>query len=284
MPFNPNAVFISPSSLGDFDKCPQLYFLRSVYKNPITGLKLQLINPALALGQTVHDVIDQFTSMEIDQRKKDELFSIFDRIWQNISGTKGGFNSDEEEQTYKNRGLAMIERFLKNNHFLITKKTKIPDFPKVHLTQDLILTGKLDWIEDDSEGFHVIDFKTGQNEEKETSAQLPIYALLAKNILQTEVIKTSYWYLDKEDSLTPFKLPDLEEFAKAVTQKGTIIQLARQTNSFSCQSGKECCWACKDMFEIKNGKGKLVAIDSVRKQEIYILDKTPKPEPLDLPF
>jgi len=55
-------------------------------------------------------------------------------------------------------------------------------------------------------------------------------------------------------------------------QKGAVIKMARQTNSFRCQSGQESCWACREMLAIAQGKGKLVSMDPVnRKQEIYIL-------------
>lgn len=289
MAFNPNAVFISPSSIGDFDKCPQLYFLRNVYRSAKTGLKLQLINPALALGQGVHETIEQFGKLDPKERNKDKLELIYETIWADLSGEKGGFNSAEEEKEYKNRGWVMLDRFLKNSHFLMTTQIKTPDFPKADLGDDIILTGKLDWIEASGDGFQIIDFKTGKNEEKEDSIQLPIYALLASKIFKSSDIKTNYWYLDQEDELRKFDLPDMEEFAKSLKQKGTIIKLARQTNSFKCARGGQSCWACKGMLAIKNGEGKLVAIDSVRKQEIYILppkqeEKKEEVVASDLPF
>ena len=51
-------------------------------------------------------------------------------------------------------------------------------------TDNIILCGKVDWIEylDEVDGLRVIDFKTGRNEEKEESLQLPIYQLLLHNL------------------------------------------------------------------------------------------------------
>lgn len=284
MAFNPNAVFISPSSLGDFDKCPQLYYLRYVYKSPQTGLKLQLINPALSLGQSVHDTIEQFSKLNPKERTREKLEQIFEIVWASFSGEKGGFSNQDEEKEYKNRGWSMLDRFFKHPHFVVTTQIKTPDFPKAELGDDIILTGKLDWIESLGDGFHIVDFKTGKNEEKEDSMQLPVYALLAGRIFKSGEVKTSYWYLDKEDDLRDYTLPDMENFALTLKQKGTIIKLARQTNSFKCPRGASC-WACRDMVAIKEGKGKLVSIDSARKQEIYILPKAIEiPTPQDLPF
>ncbi|MDP3888745.1 MAG: PD-(D/E)XK nuclease family protein [bacterium] len=286
--FNPNAVFVSPSSIADFSKCPQLYYYRNVYRSP-RGLKIQLINPSLALGQVVHDTLSQFLTLPPLSRDKDELLRIFEVIWEGVSGEKGGFASKSEEGEFIQRAKAMLDRFWGNKHFQETEMVKIPSFPKVELGNDIILTGKLDWIEKDEEGYHVIDFKTGKNEEREDSLQLPIYAVLASHILNTPMIRASYWYLDKDDKIVPFNLPDLKVTFADLQQRGAVIKMVRQTQSYRCQSGGESCWACRDILAVAKGKGKLVTVDPVnRKQEIYIMVKDEvKNEietPDDLPF
>ena len=271
MAFNPNAIFLSPSSLSDFEKCSQLYYLRNVYRSP-RGLKIQLINPSLALGQAVHDTLEQFLKSG-GPRTEEELNRIFEFVWENLGGEKGGFTSLDEEKGFKDRALAMLKRFWANLHFREAEPVKIPGFPKVELGNDLILTGKLDWIEKDNEGYHIIDFKTGK-EEREDSQQLPIYALLVSKILGTKNIRTSYWYLDKDMDLVSVPTVEVEETLANLKKKGEIIKMVRQTHSFRCQSGQESCWACRDMLAISQGKGKLVSMDPVnRKQEIYILPK-----------
>lgn len=290
MAFNPNAIFISPSSLSDFEKCPQLYYYRNLYRSP-RGLKIQIINPSLALGQVVHDTLSRFLLLPPLLRTKDELLRIFNWIWSGLSGEKGGFLSTEEEKNYQSRALQMLERFFKNEHFRMAEAVKIPGFPKFNVDEDVILTGKLDWIEKEMEGYHVVDFKTGKNEEKEDSQQLPIYALLTSRLLNSEKIRTSYWYLDKDDDLVPFVLPEFGKTLRYLKQKGEILKLLKQTNSYRCQSGSESCWACRDILAIAQGKGKLVSVDPVnRRQEIYILvhEQDEKPQENkgadDLPF
>ncbi|PIU03987.1 hypothetical protein COT44_00490 [Candidatus Shapirobacteria bacterium CG08_land_8_20_14_0_20_39_18] len=275
MAFNPNAVFISPSSLADFEKCPQLYYYRNVFRKP-NGLKIQIINPPLALGQAVHDTLEQFLKLIPAERNKEELLKMLEIVWSNLKDEKGGYVSETEEKEYHEKAVLMLERFWKHEHFKTAEKFKIPDFPKVELGNDLILTGKLDWIEKDNDTYHLIDFKTGKNEEREDSKQLPIYAVLISNILGSSNIKTSYWYLDHDDELTSAPFGNIEETTKDLTQRGNILKLVRQTNSFRCKSGGESCWACKDMLAVAKGKGKLVSVDYSRKQEIYILPKDPR--------
>ena len=283
MAFNPNAVFISPSSIADFDKCPQLYYFRNVYRSP-RGLKIQIINPNLALGQAVHDTLEIFVRLPVPERTKESLLEKFNFIWSNLSGEKGGYSSPDEEKAFKERGLAMLERFWKNEHFKIANLHPIPSFPKAELGNDLILTGKLDFLEKDEQGLHLIDFKTGKNEESEDSLQLPIYAVLVSELFKGIPVRASYWYLDSSSEIVDFTLPDLKETKEKLKQKGEIIKMTRQTQSFRCQSGGESCWACRDILAVAQGKGKLVTMDPVnRKQEIYILPKTVESGVLEKP-
>lgn len=288
MAFNPNAVFVSPSSLADLDRCPQLYYYRYVYRTP-RGLKIQIISPALALGTAIHDTIDQFMKLDPGERKKSELDRIFDFVWENVSGEKGGFTDSEQEAEAKVRGGEMIRRFWNNEEFRTKVAAPFPNFPKVDLGPDLILTGKLDWIEKEADGsFTIVDFKTGKNKERGDSYQLPIYTILVKKLMKTDEVQAKYWYLEEGAEMEDMKLPDLEEALAKIRQKGEVMQMVRKTNSYQCQSGGESCWACKDVLNVvKNNAGKLVKIDPGHNQEIYILPKKTGDEvPVadDIPF
>lgn len=288
MAFNPNAVFVSPSSLADLDKCPQLYYYRYVYRTP-RNLKIQIISPALALGTAVHDTIEQFMKLDPAERKHEELARIFNFVWENVSGEKGGFATAEQETEAKQRGEAMMERFWGNSEFRTHIPAQFPGFPKVDIGPDLILTGKLDWIQKENDGsYTIIDFKTGKNKEREDSYQLPIYTILVKKLMKTDEVQAKYWYLEEGSGMEDMKLPDLEEAFAKIKQKGEVMQMVRKTSSYSCQSGGESCWACKDILAVaKNNAGKLVKIDPGHNQEIYILPGKTKEEILvadDIPF
>jgi hypothetical protein len=232
----------------------------------------------------VHDTIDQFVHLEPAVRTKEKLDSLFDSNWSFLSGKKGGFTDDLQEQEFRSRANAMLDRFYSHPHFKIATPHKIPSFPKLYLGPNLILTGKLDWLEKTDTGFSITDFKTGKNEEKEDSQQLPIYAVLVRGIVNSDHISANYWYLDKATDPVPFALPDLQVTTDDLRRQGEIIALARQTESYRCQSGNHSCWACRDMMAIKEGLGTLVTIDSARKQEIYILPKIAPDITSDLPF
>lgn len=139
-------------------------------------------------------------------------------------------------------------------------------------TEDgIILGGKIDWIKyrQDDDTVEIIDFKTGKNEEKDDSLQLPIYLLIATNKQKRKVGGAYYWYLDRDDGLVEKKLPDLEESYQKVYKIAKRIQLARKINHFKCPKGG--CYACRPYERVLKGEGEFVGVSNTR-QDIYILN------------
>ena len=120
-----SAVWVSHSSMGDFLKCPRAYFLHNVYKNPKTGKKINIINPALALGQIVHEIMEGLANFKAEERFNRPLLGDFDKAWEKVSGKRGGFKSMAEEEGAKARGRSMIERVMKNPGPLKNKTVRI---------------------------------------------------------------------------------------------------------------------------------------------------------------
>ncbi len=268
------AVWLSHSSINDYLNCPRLYYLRNVYKNPKTGHKITVMSPPLALGQAVHDTISELAKLPSEERFKEPLMDRFEKAWLKVSGKKGGFTSQEEEQNYKKRGAEMIQRIIDNPGPLTQKaipgKTELPYY---WLSEDdnIILCGKIDWLsyneKDDS--VHIIDFKTGKRDEDEDSLQLPIYNLLAHNTQERKVEGASYWYLDREDTPREVTLPDLNESRERVYDIAKRIALARKLDHFTCPNPGTCrhCYGLEQVF---NGKGEFVGTSEYN-QDIYIL-------------
>lgn len=269
--YNPNTIWISHSSLSDFEKCTRLYFLRNLYRDKKIGnnFRIQVANPYLSLGEVVHDAIDNLVSRyEPAERNKDKTMHELSRGWMLKPGKIGGFKSSAQEKEFKQRSVAMAERFLANKEF--SKGTPIRvDFPKKKLfdDKDLVLVGNFDWLEPHEDGLHVMDFKTGQTEEADDSLQLPIYSILAKENLDKPVRKTSYWYLDKDDEPKEVELKDLDESLKAVEQKSLEVEDAIAKDNFPHRS--ENCVFCKEYESVLEGNAEHVATDYKRKREVF---------------
>jgi CRISPR/Cas system-associated exonuclease Cas4 (RecB family) len=270
------AVWLSHSSISDFLKCPRLYYLRNVYKDPKTGHKITVMSPPLALGQIVHEVVEGLSILPVSERFNISLSKKFETSWPKVAGEKGGFKNKEQELEYKERGIQMLSNLEKSPGPLLNKALKIRmdgglPYYWFSESENIILCGKIDWIEylPDTDSIHIIDFKTGRRDEEDSSLQLPIYLLLATNTQKRKIEKASYWYLDRENGLKEVTLPTVEESIDRVGQIASRIKLARQLDHFVCKTGG--CRHCRDLERVFRGEGKRVGVSEYN-QDIYFLD------------
>jgi CRISPR/Cas system-associated exonuclease Cas4 (RecB family) len=244
-----SAVWVSHSSMGDFLKCPRLYYLHNMYKSKKTGRKMSVVSPHMSLGVSVHEVLEGLAEFPSAVRMERDLLATFEEAWAKVSGKKGGFVSEDQEKEFKDRGIEMLTTVISNPRFLVNKciKLKRDTMPcNFFLSEErnIILNGLVDWIEyiPEDDSLHIIDFKTGKNEEKEGSLQLPIYLLLCDALQKRNVTKASYWYLDN-DSFVETKLPTKEEafekvFAVAIQVKEKRDEAKKKGEGvFVCPSG-----------------------------------------------
>jgi len=274
-----SAVWVSHSSMGDFLKCPRAYFLHNVYKDPKTGRKINLVNPALSLGQAVHNTLEALKNLPVEARLTRDLLADFTIAWEAVSGKKGGFKNPEEEAEYRQRGREMIERVIKNPGPLNRKTVRLKDGhngmpPNFFLSEEdnIILCGLIDWLEyveaDDS--IKILDFKTGKHDEGEDSLQLPIYLLLLNALQKRPVSGAAYWYLDRADEPVEMTLPDLEEARGKVLGLARQVKTAREKKIFNCPHGEKGCFACQPYEAILKGEAEYLGVGGYG-QDIYFL-------------
>ncbi len=268
------ATWLSYSSMSDYLKCPRAYYLKSIYRNPKTNRKISLMQPSLALGQTVHEVIDAVAGLPVEQRFAKSLPLIFEEKWQRITGKMGGFRDADEEAVYKKRGLAMVERVADHPGPVARKAVRLRDSLSWYwLSEDdnLILCGKIDWLEymEKDDSIRIIDFKTGKFDEDPDSLQLPIYFLLCVHVQKRGISGVQYWYLEKDDEPIDMPLPQVEESQKRILEIGKRIALARKLERFVCNQ-KDGCPACNPLERVVSGNAEYVGVNDYN-QEIYIL-------------
>ena len=276
MPDKYKAVWVSHSSISDFLACPRAYFLRSIYKDPLTGHKITVTSASLSLGSAVHEVLESLSVLPVEMRFNTSLLKKLDIVWEKITGKKGGFKNRTQELEFKERGVEMLKRVEKHPGPLLKKAIKIQsdmNLPHYYLSEDgnLILCGKIDWLEylEDEDAVNIIDFKTGKNEEKLDSLQLPIYLLLVTNTQTKQVKKASYWYLDRNDDLTEKELPDLNSSFDKVMEIAKRMKLARQLDHFVCPHNG--CMKCIPLERVLRGEAEKVGVSDI-KQDIYIIN------------
>jgi ATP-dependent helicase/DNAse subunit B len=274
-----SAVWVSHSSMGDFLKCPRAYYLHNVYKNPDTGRKMTIVNPALSLGSAVHATLEALGTLPSEERLRRDLLADFEKEWESVSGKRGGFTNVGEEANAKTRGRAMIARVIQNPGPLAKKTIKLKESenhmpPNFYLSEadNIILCGLIDWLEyveaDDS--IRIIDFKTGKNEENDDSLQLPIYLLLLDALQKRRVSGASYWYLERDDAPTAQALPDIAEAREKVLALARRVKGAREARAYECPRGSAGCFACQPFEAILKGEAEYVGVGGYG-QDAYLV-------------
>jgi hypothetical protein len=267
-----SALWISYSSSSDYLRCPRAYYLKNIYRDPRTNHKITLMSPALALGQVVHDTIDSLSTVPSDSRFLHPLTPMYEKLWVKVSGTKGGFSSEDQETKFKNRGFDMLSRIMRSPGPLANKAVKLrQELPYYWLSEEdnIILCGKIDWLEyfPEDDSVHIIDFKTGKFDEDPDSLQLLMYFLLAKHCQTREVKKMSYWYIDRDDAPAEMPLPKEADAEKRVMEIAKKIQLARKLERFVCPQ-KDGCVVCRPLEAIVNGKATFIGTNE-RNADVY---------------
>lgn len=279
-----SATWISHSSISDYLACPASYYLKNIYKDPLTNHKLQIVSPALSLGVCVHEVLENLSTLPTALRFRESLIISFQKVWQTVTGEKGGFTSESLEKEYKDRGIAMLNHVMENPGPLADLAVKIKgDLPHFYLSEkdNIILCGKLDWLQYNSQekSVHIIDFKTSKKPENDSSLQLPIYLLLATHCQKYQVVKASYWYLALHQHLTPKTLPNLDAATKQILDIGLRLNTARKLKSFKCPHGG--CPACEPFERIIKGEGKKVGENKQMRRDSYLLSYQPSSQDLE---
>jgi ATP-dependent helicase/DNAse subunit B len=270
-------LWVSHTSMRDFLNCPRAYFLRNIYKDPKTGKKINIINPALALGNTVHDVLEELSELKSEDRFRVNLIEKYEAAWQRMAGELGGFRDIEEETVFKQRGEKMIKRVMENPGPLLNKALKlrsIDSLPPRYLIspkENILLCGKIDWLEyfPEDDSVHIIDFKTGLHEEEIDSLQLPIYTLLVRNCQKRNIKKISYWYLESSNKPVEMPMPDIETAHKRVMEIAMQVKDLRKKGIFECKR-ENGCFACRPLEKIVNGEAKYIKTSGY--QDIYVVN------------
>jgi ATP-dependent helicase/DNAse subunit B len=176
----------------------------------------------------------------------------------------------------------MIQRVMNNPGPVGRLAVKIKmDLPYFWLSEEegLILCGKIDWLEylQESDGVHIIDFKTSKGSENPESLQLPIYQLLTMNCQNRKVVKASYWYLERNDEPMEVPLPDMDECREKLLKTARQIKVARKLERFKCEYEGGCAY-CKPMEAILKGDAEFVGTDAFN-QDVYIFESLPDEMP-----
>lgn len=252
----------SPYSIGIYTKCPKQYYFEyldnytSVYPNKQKLKQVQIKagkRRELIFGELLHIVLNLFFHLSEEERSEEKLLTLLKEVWMRgedkAREKKGGFPDLEDERDWYREANSILKRFYQTRDLSptitylpeIEKEGEFVDanFLKVPLQSDVVLAGKIDRIDREEGGFHLIDYKTGKSEEDD-EFQLMVYSILAEEALGKPPTKTSYLYL-RSGNLKSFQ-PSKETKAQAKAKVLEIAEKIRNDNEFSPHPTKLCHW------------------------------------------
>jgi RecB family exonuclease len=212
--------------------------LAEVYKKP---------RPYLTMGEHAHGALRDLFSLPVEERSEDRLIQLMRERWRK---NREGFADLAEEKLYGEKATAQLRRFAQRED-LTAEPLAVEDFHKVEVDERLALLGRIDRVDRDGLGLHIIDYKTGAPRETDP-LQLQMYALIVTRKFDPAPIRASYHYLESGEWTTQAATEETMALAlEDVRQQVAVIVAEREHPA----SPGPLCGYC-DFLEIcREGKG-----------------------------
>ncbi|MBI2415832.1 MAG: PD-(D/E)XK nuclease family protein [Candidatus Kerfeldbacteria bacterium] len=223
----------SPFKLRMYEVCPQQYKftyldqLAADYRRP---------KPYLTMGAHVHYTLkDFYERLEPTQRTWPALEQLLRQRWRE---NRRGFKDASDEQRWGMKALQMLKLFILKND-VTTTPAMLEDYYDMLLTDQLKVLGRIDRVDHDAAGLHVIDYKTGQFDEAEVSdLQLITYAMIVHARTHQPVYRASYLFLATNQWYSIDVTEDL--YQAAADEILERVEKIIQDNSFQPTPNRYC--------------------------------------------
>jgi RecB family exonuclease len=242
--------------LNMFRQCRQRYKLHYVdglaqeYRKP---------RPYLTMGDHVHGALRALFSLPVEERSEDRLIELMRDRWRK---NREGFADLAEEKLYGEKATAQLRRFAQRED-LAAQPLAVEDFHKVEIDDTLALLGRIDRIDREGAGLHIIDYKTGAPRESEP-LQLQMYGLIVAREFDPAPIRGSYHYLETGEWIT--RAATEETMAQALEDVRQQVALIVAEREYPAEPGPLCGYC--DFLEIcPEGKGFVESQPAVLEEE-----------------
>ena len=223
----------SPYKLKMFETCPQQY--KYVYIDDLAD-EYKTAKPYLTMGAHVHNALkDFYEKLEPKDRDYRNLEKLLRKRWLE---NRSGFAGQDDERRWGTKALKMLKLYVHKNDVTKTP-SMLEDYYDADIAEDVKVLGRIDRVDEDEAGYHVIDYKTGKfNEEDISDLQLVIYAMIMAANIKKPIYKASYLYLteDKWYSL------DIDESLYEDAREKVLeeVEKIKQEKEFLPQMNKYC--------------------------------------------
>ncbi len=237
-------ISFSITSLEEFVKCPRLFFYRNILRIPVPQ------KPYLLWGSVVHNILAEFhkefsTPKELHtSNAKKRLKEIISKIFLNWAKH---FSTLYEKDVYQKLAEDTLFNYLSIEKKKSFKRILKTEFPIECRVNNCIISGRIDRIDEEENGFSIIDYKTGKsdfgfrsliNQIKETThLQIPFYCSIIRKKL---LLKKVYIYWLRKEKRVELDIESIKEEINSIENNIESIIERIQNGNFQKKKGSQC--------------------------------------------
>ena len=228
---------LSASSINDYESCPYKYRLKHIDKVPERKTRA-----TMEFGIIIHNVLDEFHGKA--NQSLQIMMDLLDKHWR-----KDAFEYLLREEEFKKQAVELVEAYFNYNKQhppTVVAREKIFNFTIDDL--QVVISGKIDRIDQEGNSLSVVDYKTSKNKVKaKGNLQLALYTeALKRDAVEdvkgkpgTTILHFLRHYEDPIESYT-FTSDDLSKELEKVSKVAEGIR----KNEFPTKPGDFNCQHC----------------------------------------
>ncbi|MBN1162860.1 UvrD-helicase domain-containing protein [Patescibacteria group bacterium] len=224
--------FLSYSQINTYNTCPLQYKYSYILNIPTKP------SHALSFGITIHDTLRDFHRKLLFGRVSfNELLEMYDKNWQPL-----GYLNEEHRNLSYEEGKKLLKTYYEKNKDIKEKPIELEKSFKLNI-DGIKFYGRIDRIDKlPGAGVEIIDYKTGSaktQKEVDMDDQVAFYAIAAKEALNLEPKKLTYYFVQQDQKISTTRSP--EQLQKEKQKAKSTIEKIKSGN-FEATPGMICKW------------------------------------------
>lgn len=223
--------FVSPSMLKVWRRCRLQYRFKYVDRVPA------IQRPWLSFGQSVHAALREIFNAGPSKRTVELFEHYLETNWD-----RRGYAGEEEETRYRERAVATIRRYAKDeDDFTQAPRPRLLEFNVEQKIDDVVLRGRVDRVDDTPDGLVVIDYKTGKSSPPEHARgdeAFTMYAMLIASRFKAPPKQLEWRFVETGDRVVTAREPDA--FDRVRQNVLAEVSAIRAETAFEPSPGAAC--------------------------------------------
>ena len=232
-----NLLRLSASSIGDYETCPYKYRLKHIDRVPERKTRV-----TMEFGIIIHNVLDEFHGSE--DQSLDNLLQLLEKHWRTDAFEY--LLREEEFKIQARELLTAYHQYIQDHPPQVVARERKFSFTIDEL--QVMISGKIDRIDQEGNRLAVVDYKTSKNKEKaKGSLQLALYTEALKRDAVEGVSgkpgSTILHFLRHPDDPLESHLFDTADLDKQM-EKVAVVSAGIRRSEFPTKPGDFICRNC----------------------------------------